>query len=81
MIDVENNQNCAVQEYEKLTKDNGCHPDTWTSLGCCYFMLGMYPEADKVAQKGRSQLENLNYEEIIIYLEYWFSLSAQSVIL
>jgi len=41
------------QEYEKITKAGGCHPDMWTYLGCCYFMLGMYQEADKVAQKGR----------------------------
>jgi len=27
----------------------------WTYLGCCYFMLGMYQEAEKVAQKGRRQ--------------------------
>ena len=41
------------QEYEKITKVKGCHPDMWTYLGCCYFMLGMYQEADSVAQKGR----------------------------
>ena len=43
----------SEQEYEKITKAGGCHPDMWTYLGCCYFMLGMYQEADKVAQKGR----------------------------
>lgn len=42
----------VLQEYERLTKAGSCHPDTWTFLGCCYFMLGMYPEADKVSQKG-----------------------------
>ena len=41
------------QEYEKITKVKGCHPDMWTYLGCCYFMLGMYQEADSAAQKGR----------------------------
>lgn len=41
----------AMEEYEKITKAGGCHPDMWTYLGCCYFMLGMYQEAEKVAQK------------------------------
>ena len=44
----------GVQEYEKLSKREGTDPNVWTYLGCCYFMLGMYQEADKVAQKGTS---------------------------
>jgi len=41
------------QEYEKITKKDSCYPDIWTYLGCCYFMLGMYTEAEKSAEMGK----------------------------
>lgn len=39
-------------EYESLSKDANCPTDVWCNLACCYFMLGMYEEAKKVAEKG-----------------------------
>ena len=41
------------QEFERMTKRDGVHPDVWTNLACCYFFLGMYPEADEAAAKGK----------------------------
>lgn len=35
-----------------LSEEEGCHPDVWSNLACCYFMLGMYTEADNAIQKG-----------------------------
>lgn len=35
--------------------------DVWGNLACCYFMLGMYTEADSAAEKGETQ-------------EYWVNL-------
>ena len=43
--------------YETMTKSASCHPDVWTNLACCYFMLGMYPEAKAAADKGREHTE------------------------
>ncbi|CAG2243618.1 DYF13 [Mytilus edulis] len=49
----------SMEEYSRLTKKDGCHPDLWTNLACCYFFLGMYPEADGAVQKGpKSRLQN-----------------------
>lgn len=60
----------AMEEYEKVTKKDGCHPDVWTHLGCCYFMLGMYPEADKVAQKApKGPLQN----RLLFHLSHKFN--------
>lgn len=42
-----------MQEYEVLAKQEGCHPDVACNLACCYFMLGMYAEADAATEKGR----------------------------
>ncbi len=41
-----------VQEYERLTRREGCHPEVWVNLACCYFFLGMYQEAANAAEKG-----------------------------
>lgn len=41
----------AREEYEKLTKHESCPPEVWINLACCYFMLGMYQEADIASQK------------------------------
>ena len=35
-----------------MTKIESCHPDVWSNLGCCYFMLGMYDDARSAAEKG-----------------------------
>ncbi|XP_077980438.1 intraflagellar transport protein 56-like [Glandiceps talaboti] len=49
----------SMEEYEKLTKNEACHPDIWVNLGCCYFLLGMYEEADQSSLKGpKSGLQN-----------------------
>ncbi|KAL4239394.1 Intraflagellar transport protein 56 [Mactra antiquata] len=42
----------AMEEYQRITNRGNCHPDTYVNLGCTYFFLGMYPEADDAAQKG-----------------------------
>ena len=36
-----------------MTVTESCHPDVWTNLSCCYFMLGMYDDAKKAAEKGK----------------------------
>ncbi|XP_066963491.1 intraflagellar transport protein 56 [Macrobrachium rosenbergii] len=42
----------ALVEYEKLTKHHKSpQPENWISLACCYFYLGMYPEAEEAAEK------------------------------
>ena len=33
-------------------KKEGHHPEIATFLGCCYFFLGMYKEADEVCARG-----------------------------
>ncbi|XP_033109208.1 intraflagellar transport protein 56-like [Anneissia japonica] len=49
----------AMEEYERLTRKEACNPDLWSNLGCCYFFLGMYDEADKAASKApKSSLQN-----------------------
>lgn len=42
-----------LQEYVRIVNKGNCHPDVYVNLGCTYFFLGMYPEADEAAQKGR----------------------------
>lgn len=41
-----------IQEYQRIVSKGNCHPDVYVNLGCTYFFLGMYPEADDAAQKG-----------------------------
>ena len=41
-----------TQEYERIVQKGDCHPDVYVNLGCTYFFLGMYPEADESAMKG-----------------------------
>lgn len=49
----------ARTEYEVLAKQEGCHPDVACNLACCYFMLGMYAEADAATEKAaKSHLRN-----------------------
>ncbi|XP_035699187.1 intraflagellar transport protein 56-like isoform X2 [Branchiostoma floridae] len=49
----------AMEEYQSMTKRDGCHPDVWVNLACCDFFLGMYKEADEAAQKSpKSRLQN-----------------------
>ncbi|XP_078574352.1 intraflagellar transport protein 56-like isoform X2 [Branchiostoma floridae x Branchiostoma japonicum] len=49
----------AMEEYQAMTKRDGCHPDVWVNLACCDFFLGMYKEADEAAQKSpKSRLQN-----------------------
>lgn len=42
----------AMEEYQRIVNKGNCHPDVYVNLGCTYFFLGMYPEADESAQKG-----------------------------
>ncbi|XP_064406103.1 intraflagellar transport protein 56-like [Halichondria panicea] len=49
----------AKEEYEKLTRSEGCNPDTWCNLACCLFMLGMYSNADSASSRGsKGRLQN-----------------------
>ncbi|ESO00852.1 hypothetical protein HELRODRAFT_112981 [Helobdella robusta] len=41
----------AMEEYEKMSKHPKCDLHIYTNLGCCYFMLGMYKEAEAAAKK------------------------------
>ncbi|XP_064640479.1 intraflagellar transport protein 56-like isoform X6 [Lineus longissimus] len=60
----------AMEEYERLTRRDGCHPDVWTNLGCCYFFLGMYPEADEAGAKApKSRLQN----RLLFHLSHKFN--------
>jgi len=38
----------AMQVYDNMMKKPTKPADIPTFLACCYFYLGMYPEADKV---------------------------------
>ncbi len=49
-----------MQEYEKLTRSEGCNPDTWCNLACCLFMLGMYSNADSASSRGELVLCSLS---------------------
>ncbi|ELT97163.1 hypothetical protein CAPTEDRAFT_153891 [Capitella teleta] len=60
----------AMEEYERLTQRDGCHPEVYTFLGCCYFLLGMYQEADAVAEKGpKTSLSN----RLLFHLSHKFN--------
>nr|XP_014347467.1 PREDICTED: intraflagellar transport protein 56 [Latimeria chalumnae] len=49
----------AMEEYEVMTKREGCNPDVWVNLACTYFFLGMYKEAEAAATKApKSRLQN-----------------------
>ncbi|KAK3853741.1 hypothetical protein Pcinc_039733 [Petrolisthes cinctipes] len=43
----------SLGEFEKLTLHHNQQPtpENWISLSCCYFYLGMYPEAEEAAEK------------------------------
>ena len=43
------------QEYQALSRLEGCHPDTWANLACCHFMLGQYAEADAATERGKGR--------------------------
>ncbi|GIY25285.1 intraflagellar transport protein 56 [Caerostris extrusa] len=49
----------AMEEYNHILKSPEVPPEVWTYLGCCYFYLGMYKEADAAVNKGpKSELQN-----------------------
>ncbi|XP_076055072.1 tetratricopeptide repeat domain 26 [Oratosquilla oratoria] len=42
----------ALSEFETMTKEQkNPSQDNWLNLACCYFYLGMYPEAEEAAEK------------------------------
>ncbi|XP_032826363.2 intraflagellar transport protein 56 [Petromyzon marinus] len=60
----------AMEEYEAMTKRDGCNPDVWVNLACVYFFLGMYSEADAAALKApKSRLQN----RLLFHLSHKFS--------
>ncbi|XP_054712427.1 intraflagellar transport protein 56-like [Uloborus diversus] len=49
----------AMEEYNRVLKKSDVPLEIWTYLGCCYFYLGMYKEADTAVAKGpKSELQN-----------------------
>lgn len=44
----------GVQIYDKILKSHPTKPELHNYLACCYFMLGLYPEAMKEAEQGSS---------------------------
>eukprot|EP01137_Pigoraptor_chileana_P005442 Opistho-2@2870 len=60
----------AMEEYQGVVKKGNCDPDVYTYLGCCYFFLGMYEEADEVAKKGSpTKLQN----RLLFHLSHKFN--------
>jgi len=54
-----------------MTKNPNCDPLIYLYLGCCYFFLGLYEEADKAAQKGKfKDFSNKNYWITIVNFLY-----------
>ncbi|KAK7871507.1 hypothetical protein R5R35_010223 [Gryllus longicercus] len=48
----------AMQVYEALSHSKNPPDDVSVNLACCYFFLGMYPEAERAVEKAsRSQLK------------------------
>ncbi|CAL4138726.1 unnamed protein product, partial [Meganyctiphanes norvegica] len=43
----------ALKEFQNLTKPENMKiiPENWINLACCYFFLGMYPEAEEASEK------------------------------
>ncbi|XP_021344526.1 intraflagellar transport protein 56-like [Mizuhopecten yessoensis] len=60
----------AMEEYERMTKHDGCHPDVWINLACCYFFLGMYSESDKAAQRGKTTFDSYDTTAFNFMLSY-----------
>lgn len=60
----------AMEEYQKLTAKSGINPELWVNLGCCYFFLGMYTEADAAALKApKGRLQN----RLLFHLSHKFN--------
>ncbi|XP_060569600.1 intraflagellar transport protein 56-like isoform X4 [Ruditapes philippinarum] len=60
----------AMEEYNRIVSKGNCHPDVFVNLGCTYFFLGMYPEADEAAQKApHSRLQN----RLLFHLSHKFN--------
>ena len=43
----------SIQEYESLSKQEKAGPEVWCNLACCYFMLGLYKEANEFCLQGK----------------------------
>ncbi|ORX77761.1 tetratricopeptide repeat protein 26 [Anaeromyces robustus] len=60
----------AMEIYLNMTKNPNCDPLIYLYLGCCYFFLGLYEEADKAAQKGPTcKLQN----RLLFHLSHKFN--------
>ncbi|XP_066297835.1 intraflagellar transport protein 56-like isoform X4 [Branchiostoma lanceolatum] len=60
----------AMEEFQSMSKRDGCHPDVWVNLACCNFFLGMYKESDEAAQKSpKSRLQN----RLLFHLSHKFN--------
>ena len=60
----------ALEVFKELAKTEGCDPEVWTYLGCCYFFLGNYKEADAATLKGpASPLQN----RLLFHLSHKFN--------
>ncbi|KAJ3279797.1 Intraflagellar transport protein 56 [Borealophlyctis nickersoniae] len=60
----------AMETYQTLLQDPKCDPICHLYLGCCYFFLGMYKEADEEAQRGPTcKLQN----RLLFHLSHKFN--------
>lgn len=41
----------AMEEYLEISKNEDCPPTVFADLACCYFMMGMYEQADDMVKK------------------------------
>lgn len=58
----------AAEIYEKLSKRKDSTPvDVWTNLACCYFYLGMYPEAESAVNDA---LDNPCKTRLLLHLAH-----------
>lgn len=64
----------ALEVYTALSQEPGCDPNCFTYMAVCYFMLGMYKEADATAKRGPdSPLQN----RLLFHLSHKFGDESQ----
>ncbi|TPX55336.1 hypothetical protein PhCBS80983_g05388 [Powellomyces hirtus] len=60
----------TMETYQTMLQDPKCDPVVHLYLGCCYFFLGLYREADEEAQKGPTcKLQN----RLLFHLSHKFN--------
>jgi intraflagellar transport protein 56 len=51
----------AMSMYEALSHNKNAPEDVPVNLACCYFYLGMYPEAERVSISQKPQQDPLSF--------------------